>query len=159
MRTRACFAFSLLVLLGLRSIPGSAYTPSTTDQGIPLRWTSGAVIQYKFNQNFAPNNDNTLVRAAVGDALRSLEAALPLNGGNPAVRFEDAGTTSLNKSGLDSTNLITFTATGPEDVLPEGVLAQARTFFNPQNGEIVEVDMLFNTTETFSTSVLQEDVF
>ena len=30
MRARACFAFSLLVLVALRSVPGSAYTPSTT---------------------------------------------------------------------------------------------------------------------------------
>ena len=46
MRTRACFAFSLLVLLVLQSIPGGAYTPSTTDQGILLRWANGTVIHF-----------------------------------------------------------------------------------------------------------------
>ena len=40
MRARACFAFSLLVLVALRSIPGSAYTQSTTSEGFRLRWDS-----------------------------------------------------------------------------------------------------------------------
>ena len=170
MRARACFAFSLLVLLALRSIPGSAYTPSTTSEGIRLRWDSGTLIRYTFNENFAPNNDDALVRGAVGDALRTLEASVP---GSSGVRFEDAGTTSLNKTGLDCVNLITFTAPDPEDQLPDGVLAQARTFFflgdgqaqcgsqtiQVTAGEIVDADMLFNTAKTFSTSVLQPNVF
>ena len=173
MRARACFAFSLLVLVALRSIPGSAYTQSTTSEGFRLRWDSGTVIRYTFNENFAPNNDDALVRGAVGDALRTLEAAMPLNGGTAAVRFEDAGTTSLNKTGLDCVNLITFTAQDPEDQLPDGVLAQARTFFflgdgevecgsqtiQVTAGEIVDADMLYNTTKALSTSLVQEDVF
>lgn len=173
MRTRAFFAFSLLVLVALRSVPGSAYTQSTTSDGFRLRWASGAVIRYTFNENFAPNNDNALVRGAVGDALRTLEAATPLNGGTPALRFEDAGTTALNKTGLDCINLISFTAPDPGDQLPDGVLAQARNFFFLQDGQaqcgdqiiqvtagqIVDSDMLYNTTKALTTSLVQQDVF
>ena len=170
MRTRACFAFSLLVLLALQSIPGSAYTPSATDQGILLRWANGTVIQYVFNENFAPNNDNALARAAVGDALRTLEASIS---GSSWVRFEDAGTTALNKTGFDCINLITFTAPDPGDQLPDGVLAQARviasttagTFdvcgepLSVSEGQILDADMLYNTTKALTTSLVQEDVF
>ena len=173
MRTRACFSFSLLVLLVLQSISGSAYTPARSGQGIRLRWASGAVIQYVFNENFAPNNDNTLVRAAVGDALRTLEAALPLVGGSPEVRFEDAGTTALNKTGLDCVNLVSFTAPDPGDQLDDFTLAQARNFFFLQDGQaqcgsqviqvtagqIVDSDMLFNTSKALTTSLVQQDVF
>ena len=170
MRASACFAFSLLVLVALRSVPGSAYTPSATSGGILLHWADGTVIRYTFNENFAPNNDDALVRGAVGDALRTLEASVP---GSSGVRFEDAGTTSLNKSGFDCINLITFTASDPEDQLPPGVLAQARTTaitgagtfdvcgeqLTVSAGQIVDADMLYNTTKALSTSLVQEDVF
>ena len=173
MRARACLVLSLLVLVALRSVPGSAYTQSTTSEGFRLRWASGAVIRYTFNENFAPNNNNARVRGAVGDALRTLEAATPRNGGTPALSFEDGGTTALNKTGLDCVNLITFTAPDPDDQLPDGVLAQARTFFflgdgqaqcgdqiiQVTAGEIVDADMLYNTTKALSTSLVQEDVF
>ena len=173
MRAHAGFAFSLLVFMALLPVPGSAYTPATSAEGVQLRWASGAVIQYVINENFAPNNDNELVRAAIGDALRTLEAALPVQGGSPAVRFEDAGTTSLNKTGVDCVNLITFTATDPDDQLPDGVLAEARQFASTQTGrfevcgevqeitagQILEVDMLFNTSKKFSTAVLGTEIF
>ncbi len=170
MRAAASVAFALVLVLALETVPCGAYTQATTNSGLGRRWPAGAVIRYTFNQNFAPNNNNDLTRAAVSDALRTLELAMPATGG---VRFQDAGATSVNQSGCDLVNLVTFTAPGADDQLPSGVIAEARSFFfqtaglgqcggqtfEVTPGQIVDVDMLFNTRERFSTVVVEQNAF
>jgi len=170
MRAASSVALALVLVLALETVPCGAYTQSTTSNGLGRRWPAGTVIRFTFNQSFAPNNNNDLTRAAISDALRTLELAMPATGG---VRFQDAGATSLNQSGCDLVNLVTFTAPGADDQLPDGVIAEARSFFFQQAGlgecggqtfevtpgQIVDVDMLFNTRERFSTVVVEQNAF
>ncbi len=157
-------------------MPAQAYTQdiSTGTRGsTPLRWASGAVVRYSFNENFAPGNNNDLVRAALREAFRTWMAAMPLQDGKPVVTFEEAGTTRVNVADCDHINLITFTDT----VNPIGTLVAAvgRNFtpagfthfvcsgtgediFTPV-GEIQEFDLVFNPAFTFSTSVQGPNVY
>ncbi len=126
-----------------------------TNGAVKLHWTPGRTIRYTFNSNFAPNNNNDLVRAAIRDAFTSLMNAM---GPSPAVRFEEANpaSTTVNTSAVDGINLITFTS---GQALPSGVIAQARVFFSGSTGEIGEVDMLFNNTRQFRTNSRETSTF
>lgn len=163
MCARIMVAFALFAFTAANDL--RAYSQSGTSSGVRLRWPSGTLVRYHFNRNFtgpnSPPNNSELVRAAVASAMRTLEASMPQQSGVPLVRFEDAGTTDVNRSASDGVNLITFTDPDPADQLPSGVIAQAHVFALSDSGQIVQVDMLFSTRPDvrFSTSQHGDRIF
>ncbi len=163
---------ALLLVLALAPVPGGAYTQNNNSSGL-LHWPVGTVIRYTFNENFAPNNNNDLVRAAFRDAFRTWMAVMPVRDGQPAVRFEEAGTTSVNMAGCNLVNLITFTDTGAADQLlsiPASLRLYTPSAGHPdvncggtliptEPGQLVDVKMLFNPRVKFSTVVQAADTY
>src|ERR1051326_7709311 len=83
----------LLAIAALTPKTAPAYSQETinSDRGsTPIRWASGAVIRYAFQEGFAPNNNKELVRAAFRRAFDSWTSVMPLQDGKPVVSFEEA---------------------------------------------------------------------
>ncbi len=159
-------AFFLIPLLLLAAAPVAQGYTQISRQGSLARWPSSAQIRYVFNSNLAPSNPAELVAGALRSAFNQWNAAMAANG--IAVRFVDGGTTTLNRQQCDGVNLVTFTQ--PDPPLPAEALAAAFTFtvsspgtitgcgapFDAQfAGQIIDFDVLFNTTRQFSTVGLQ----
>jgi uncharacterized protein (TIGR03437 family) len=131
--------------------------------GSPARWPGDARIVFTLNSSFAPNNPPELVAGALRFSFSSWNTTLAANG--IGVRFADGGITSLNEPQCDQVNLVTFTKT-LDPPLPSGVLAATQVFtaMGPGlfsgcgapiqaqfAGQILDADLVFNTSEPFST--------
>ncbi len=174
MYPRAFFALALTLVLALAPVPVGSYTQFVDTfypRGpTPLRWGNGSVIRYTFNDSFAPGNNSDLVRAAFRNAFRAWMAVMPVQNGQPAVRFEEAGTTSATNVACDHVNLITFVDTRGNSAptfipsptggveyyfTPTGFthfVCSGEDIFSPV-GEIQDADMSFKPSVKFSTNV------
>ena len=131
-----------------------------TPQGIPIRWKANTPIPYVVNPGGVPGLtgelEQLLVKGAVDDAFRAW-TQIP----GAAITFADGGTSSLTDGVGDGVNLVTF----QDSSIPPGVLAFARTSVAPSPGpvlvgndvvnadfagQILDVDIIFNTEEIFS---------
>src|SRR5438128_457510 len=123
---RSCRFAAFGLVLFLSATPVDAYTQerinSTAGGFSALYWGTGSVIRYTFNQDFAPNNNKDLVRAAFRAAFKTWVAVMPQQGGKPVLTFEEAPSpTSVNRTQCDHINLITFTDTNPADAVAAGL--------------------------------------
>ncbi|OFW32811.1 MAG: hypothetical protein A3J28_01115 [Acidobacteria bacterium RIFCSPLOWO2_12_FULL_60_22] len=131
--------------------------------GSPARWPGDARIVFTLNSSFAPNNPPELVAGALRFSFSSWNTTLAANG--IGVRFAAGGTTSLNEPQCDQVNLVTFTKT-LDPPLPPGVLAATQVFTAAGPGlvsgcgapiqaqfagQILDADLIFNTSTQFST--------
>ena len=134
-----------------------AYTLWTTSNGAPLHRTDAGNIQYLVNQSTAPgitNADGNVVITADSDPMKALQAAATTWSGVPtaAVNFLPLQTTSAVNDQTDHRHVIVFLDT-PDNrsVVGSALAVTVASFFS--DGSIVDADIVFNPTVTFSTNL------
>jgi predicted Zn-dependent protease len=134
-----------------------AYTLWTTSNGAPLHRTDAASIQYLVNKSTAAgmiNADGNVVITADSDPMKALQAAATAWSSIPtaAVNFLPLQTTSAVNDQSDKQHVIVFVDTPDNRSLVGSALAvTAATFFS--DGSVVDADIVFNPTVTFSTNL------
>ena len=149
------------ILAACRSYAG-AYEVTSTGQ--PLRWSTQSPISYLVNPfggaGLTTDLEKLLLLGSVDAAFRPW-ANLP----GASIQFSNGGTTSLSGHIVDGNNVISFfdpneTVTFPPGVVAITVLTSATSTGTAQLGsttvnvdfvgQILDVDILFNPTYTFS---------
>ncbi len=145
----------LAVCLSVSVLP--AYTLWTTPTGIPLHRTDAASVQYLVNQSTAAgmtNADGNLVITPDSDPMTALQAAATTWSSVPtaAVSFLPLQTTSAVNDRTDNRHVIVFLDT-PDNrsVVGSALAVTVASFYS--DGSIVDADIIFNPTVTFSTTL------
>jgi len=124
-----------------------AYVINTTGTGARIDWT------YKAN----PMGENYLVNEncadCSGEAAAIQKAATTWSKSGAKFTFSYGGTTTTYSGSIkDGINCISWSSTY---FLPEeSTLAETTYWFNPTNGDITEVDCVFNDNKTWSTAAM-----
>src|SRR6266436_6094024 len=134
-----------------------AYTPWTTSNGVPLHRADATSIQYLVNQSTAAgmkNADGNVVLTADSDPMKALQAAATAwsSVSTAAVSFLPLQTTSAVNDQADKRHVIVFVDT-PDNrsVVGSALAVTVASFFS--DGSIVDADIVFNPTATFSTNL------
>jgi hypothetical protein len=134
-----------------------AYTPWTTSAGVPLHRPDAASVQYLVNQSTAAgmtNADGNVIITPDSDPMKALQAAAATWSSVPtaAISFLPLQTTSAVNDQSDNRHVIVFLDT-PDNrsVIGSALAVTVASFFN--DGSIVDADILFNPTVTFSTTL------
>ena len=147
----------LLLALSLSFGVLHAYTSWTTSTGAALHRTDAASIQYLVNQSTAAgmtNADGNVIITADSDPMKALQgAAIAWSSvATAAVGFLPLQTTAAVNDRVDARHVIVFLDT-PEtrSVVGSALAVTLVSFFS--DGSIVDADILFNPTITFSTTL------
>ena len=134
-----------------------AYTPWTTSNGAPLHRTDAAKIQYLVNQSTAAgmkNDDGAVIITPDSDPMKALQGAATAWSSIPsaAVSFLPLQATSAVNNQMDNQHVIVFVDTPDNRSVAGSALAVTVASFY-SDGTIVDADILFNPTVTFSTTL------
>ena len=134
-----------------------AYGPWTTSNGVPLHRTDAASIQYLVDQSTAAammNADGNVIITSDSNPMQALQSAATAWSSIPtaAVSFLPLQSTSAANEQSDKQHVIVFLDT-PENrsVVGSALAVTAASFFS--DGSIVDADIVFNPTVTFSTTL------
>jgi hypothetical protein len=134
-----------------------AYTPWTASNGAPLHRTDAASIQYLVNESTSAgmkNADGNVIITPDSDPMRALEGAATAWSSIPsaAVSFLPLQATSAVNDQMDRQHVIVFVDT-PENrsVVGSALAITVASYYG--DGTIVDADIVFNPTVTFSTTL------
>jgi len=135
----------LLAILVLSAGVVSAYVINTTETGAPVDWT------YKAN----PMGENYLVNencaSCDGEAAAIQKAAATWSNAGAKFTFTYGGaTTSYNDVAIDGINGIRWSSTYFSG--ESSTLAEATRWYDPDTGNILECDVVFNDNKNWSTT-------
>ena len=144
LRTALWLIFHILALLCLTAGVSGAYLIHTTDNGNPIKWpnkTNFPVVNYLVNENCAHCS---------GEAAAVQMAGRTWSNAGAQFSFAYGGTTTTVGGSYDGSNCISWSTT---DFSPGSTtLAETTYWYDPDTGEILECDCVFNDYNIWSTA-------
>ena len=145
----------MLVLSGPRA---SGFVHSRTSNGQPLRRSDFAAVRYLINEQTAPgltNSSGSVTITSDSDPISALQAAMDTwtNVETSNLTFAPPGRTSQETSVADRQHIISFADTRTNRSVLGDAVAVTLPFTISSTGEIVDADILFNPTLTYSTTL------
>jgi hypothetical protein len=147
----------LLLLASLLAAATGAYSPQTSFTGNPLHRTDGANVKFLVNQAIAAgivNAEGATMITASSDPMAALQAAASTwsNVQSSTVQFAPLEASSAVNDPTDNKNTIVFLDTPENRSVTGSALAVTNLIFF-MDGRIIETDIIFNPTVTFSSDL------
>src|SRR6266850_7689666 len=147
----------MFLLAGLLASAASAYSPQSSFSGNPLHRTDATNVKFLVNQAVAAgvvNADGAAMITANSDPMAALQAAANTwsNVQSSTVTLAPLEISSAVNDPTDNKNVIVFLDTPENRSVTGSALAVTNLIFF-MDGRIIETDIIFNPTVTFSTDL------